>query len=214
MKIFFDVDGVLIEGWHADSALHKPWDLTIERDLGVDREAFQRLFFGAPNDRSASRMLECVVGRCDLKDALADVLPRVGYEGSVDDFMGYWFRKDSRLNTAVFDLISEIRERSSTRVYVATGQEHHRARFLWETLGFRDVFDGMFHSARIGYAKSDRRFFTTINSLLAIGAEERPLFFDDQPEIARLSRDAGWDGNVFTKADDIRGHPRLRDFFP
>jgi putative hydrolase of the HAD superfamily len=40
LKVFFDVDGVLIDGWHANSALSKRWDLTLEADLGVDREAF------------------------------------------------------------------------------------------------------------------------------------------------------------------------------
>jgi putative hydrolase of the HAD superfamily len=76
MKIFFDVDGVLIDGWHANSALRKPWDETLQADLGIDRNAFQELFFGTPGSRSVSPMYECVTGCCDLRDALADVLPR------------------------------------------------------------------------------------------------------------------------------------------
>ncbi|MGN7754317.1 hypothetical protein [Sinorhizobium sp. 22678] len=81
MKVFFDVDGVLIDGWHADIARRKPWDETIEVDLGVDRDAFQILFFGTPGNRSASPMFECVTGRRDLKQALAAILPDVGYKG-------------------------------------------------------------------------------------------------------------------------------------
>ncbi len=63
MKIFFDVDGVLIDGWHADETRRKPWDTTIEADLGVDRKAFQRLFFGTCGVRTSSPMHACVIGR-------------------------------------------------------------------------------------------------------------------------------------------------------
>jgi putative hydrolase of the HAD superfamily len=45
MIILFDIDGVLIDGWHADSARRRPWDATIETHLGIDRDAFRRLFF-------------------------------------------------------------------------------------------------------------------------------------------------------------------------
>ena len=93
MKIFFDVDGVLVDGWHAYSALRKPWDMTLEADLGIDREAFQKLFFATSGGRSASPMFECVTGRRDLRDALADILPQVGYQGSTEDFMRYWFER-------------------------------------------------------------------------------------------------------------------------
>jgi putative hydrolase of the HAD superfamily len=49
--------------------------VTIEADLGINREAFQKLFFGTRDTHSRSPMFECVVGRRDLADALADVLP-------------------------------------------------------------------------------------------------------------------------------------------
>ena len=66
MKIFFDVDGVLIDGWHEDSALRTPWDARLREDLGVDRDAFQSLFFAVGPDRAVSRMTECTTGRRDL----------------------------------------------------------------------------------------------------------------------------------------------------
>jgi putative hydrolase of the HAD superfamily len=233
MKIFFDVDGVLIDGWHADSALRKPWDATIEVDLGVDREAFQQLFFGAPGSRSGLRMFECIAGRSDLKDALAAVLPQVGYKGSVDDFTRYWFEKDSNVNAGMFELIDELRGRDGTQMFVATGQEHHRARYLWDELGFSKRFDGMFYSAEIGFPKTDVRFFAAINHTAEIGfpktdvrffaainhtleilAAERPLFFDDQPEIVELARREGWDGTTFTSIKDIQEHSRVGHLLP
>jgi hypothetical protein len=67
MKIFFDVDGVLINGCHSNSALRKPWDATPEANLGINREAFRKLFFGTPGSRSTSPMYECLTGRRDLR---------------------------------------------------------------------------------------------------------------------------------------------------
>jgi putative hydrolase of the HAD superfamily len=210
MKIFFDVDGVLINGWHANVALRRAWDATIEVDLGIDREAFQKLFFGTSATHSSSPMFECVVGRRDLADALADVLPEVGYHGRIDDFMRYWFEKDSNVNADVFKLIEEIRESSGAKLYIATGQEHYRARYLWDQLGFSKHFDNMFYSADIGHSKRDVRFFKAVNCALGIRAGEHPLFFDDQLEVIELAKSVGWDGIAFTSIRDIREHPRLR----
>lgn len=214
MKIFFDVDGVLIDGWHANPELRKPWDMTIEEDLGVDRDAFERLFFGASGDRSQSRMVACVTGQIDLKAALAEVLPEVGYAGSVSAFMQYWFEKDSNLNASVLELVSKLRQTGNMELYLATGQEHHRARYLWNELGFSRLFDGMFYSAKIGHPKKDIRFFEAINTALGISGDERPLFFDDQPEIVALAAQAGWDGTAYSCERDIRRHPRLRELWP
>ncbi|WP_105431995.1 MULTISPECIES: HAD family hydrolase [Neorhizobium] len=210
MKVFFDVDGVLIDGWHADVSRRKPWDATIEADLGVDRQAFQTLFFGAAGTRASSRMAECVKGRADLKLSLAEVLPQTGYKGNVDDFVRYWFEKDSNVQTEVVALAAILKSQN-LRTFVATGQEHHRAHYLWHELRFSDYFERLFYSAEIGLLKKDTGFFEAINRALDIHPEERPLFFDDQPEIVDLAKGAGWDAVTFNSVEDIKKHPRLKD---
>ncbi|MGE0719996.1 MAG: HAD family hydrolase [Alphaproteobacteria bacterium] len=209
MCVFFDVDGVLIDGWHADTARRKPWDATIEADLGIDRAGFQRLLFGAPDGRP-SPMAECIAGRRDLRAALDEILPQLGHHGPADVVMRYWFEKDSNVNPEVLQLVADIRERGVARVYLATGQEHHRAHHLWTTLGLRDRFDGMFYTAAIGVAKSDRRFFRAIDRALVSDPTQPPMFFDDQPGIVAVAVAAGWDATIFTSARDVREHPRLR----
>lgn len=208
MKIFFDVDGVIVDGWHADPALRKPWDEAIEKDLGVDRAAFEHLFFARPG----APMIECVSGRRDLKEALAEVLPKTGYDGPVEDFMAYWFERDSNLNREVLACVEALAGIDGLELYLATGQEHYRARYLWNDLGLSRHFAEIFYSARIGCLKHEPRFFEAINADLAIGPDESPLFFDDQPEIVALARKAGWDAVRFTTAADIADPPRLRGF--
>jgi putative hydrolase of the HAD superfamily len=209
LKIFFDVDGVLIDGWHGKPERRKRWDATIERDLGVDSKAFQEKFFGSPTAGFPSLMHACLSGACDLKEALARVLPSVGYEGSIDAFVAYWFANDSNVNCDVLDVVKRLARHANVELYLVTGQEHYRAHYLWNQLGFRQYFKDILYSAKLGHLKGTRAFFQTINTALDIAPVERPLFFDDQEEIVRSAREIGWDAYVFDTVEDLLTHARL-----
>ena len=56
LKVFFDVDGVLIDGWHNDPKRRKAWDAAIKADLGIDR----------------ARIPESPVQHCGRRDDLTD----------------------------------------------------------------------------------------------------------------------------------------------
>jgi len=210
VKIFFDVDGVLIDGWHAKPERRKRWDLTIEKDLGIDPLALQEKFFASPVDEFPSLMHACISGQRDLKEALAPVLSTIGYEGSVDAFVAYWFAKDSNINLDLLNVVKRLACARDVELYVATGQEHYRAAYLWNELGFREHFKDILYSAKLGHLKSSVDFFSRINSILGITARERPLFFDDQEEAVRLAYESGWDACVFNSVEDVLTHPRLR----
>jgi len=209
--IFFDVDGVLIDGWHADEALRKPWDANLEADLGVDHGAFQATFFGSRTDGRAGPFMDVIVGRRDLKDALAETLPGCGYEGSVDAFVDYWFENDSNVNTAVLEVVKQLKSVPDLVLRIATGQEHHRARYLWETLGFRDHFSSIYYTAQIGALKHDPAFFHAVNDRLGITPDDRPLFFDDKALVVAAATEAGWEAVLFATVDDLTSHPFIAE---
>jgi putative hydrolase of the HAD superfamily len=210
MKIFFDVDGVLIDGWHAKPERRKRWDATLEQDLGVNLEAFQQKFFASPAGKFPSLMHGCVGGEYDLKEALAAVLPSAGYDGSIDAFVRYWFEKDSNINRDVLEAVERLARHTHVELYLLTGQEHYRAAYLWNELRFRDYFKDILYSAKLGHLKNTPEFFHQVNAALGIAAPERPLFFDDQEEAVGLARAAGWDACLFNTVEDVRTHPRLR----
>lgn len=212
MKIFFDVDGVLIDGWHVNPDLRKPWNVNIEADLGVNLAEFERLFFKTRHNDTGSLMDSCLIGEQDLKDALAQVLPRLGYVGGVDEFVNYWFERDSNVSVEVQKAVKQLGSNSELELFIATGQEHHRAAFLWQNLRFSGYFKEMFYSADLGYLKNDLRFFTLINQRLKISLQEKPIFFDDREDVVALARQAGWDSIVFNSVDDIVAHPRLMPY--
>ena len=130
MKVFLDVDGVLIHGWHAKPEFRRPWDATIEQDLGISREEFQRKCFGTPTPGYNSIMHACVGGDLDLKEALSGILPSLGYEDTVDRFVEYWFTNDSVINADVIGAVACLAKLSHVELYLATGQEHYQANYL------------------------------------------------------------------------------------
>jgi putative hydrolase of the HAD superfamily len=212
VKIFFDVDGVLIDGWHAKVERRRRWDTTLRQDFGIDPHGLQQKFFQSPTGKFPSLMHACVSGECDLKDALAAILPAVGYDGPIDAFVAYWFEKDSNVNRDVLDVVKRLGGHAHVSLYLATGQEHYRAAYLWNDLRFKEQFKDIFYSAKVGYLKNTPEFFQRINSLLGIVAGERPLYFDDHEEVVKLACEAGWDACVFDTVGDLRNHPRLRGF--
>ena len=209
MRIFFDVDGVIIDGWHSNPERRKPWDTTLEQDLGVNREAFQQAFFTPPQRGTESLMSACVRGEGDLKDILAELLPTLGYRGSVDAFTEYWFVKDSNINQDVLKIVKRLIHCEEVELYLATGQEHHRAAYLWNDLGLKNLFNDIFYSARLGVLKDRTGFFDIINAQLDISPSEGPLFFDDQKKVVSAARAAGWDAHIFDTAEDLLRNSRL-----
>ena len=210
MKIFFDVDGVLIDGWHVNAELRKPWNANLEADLGVNARDFEHAFFSPTDGVPNSIMDTCVMGKQDLKVALQSVLPTLGYRGSVEEFVSYWFEKDSNINPDVFEIVTQLNTIPDIELYVATGQEHHRASHLWDQLGFSSHFKKIYYSANIGYLKSRPEFFEAINVELGVNElAETPLFFDDSEIVVKASRAAGWEGVIFNSVDDLRQHPKI-----
>jgi murein L,D-transpeptidase YcbB/YkuD len=85
---------------------------------------------------------------------LVEIPSKLGFQGHVDDFMRYWFEKDSNLNARVLELVDRLKRSTRVDIYIATGQEHYRAQYLWSDLGLSKRFDRMFYSARLAGLKA------------------------------------------------------------
>lgn len=200
--VLFDVDGVLVHGYHARPEKQVRWDDTMLADLGVDPERFRREFI------YDVFVKQVVVGRMSLLEALDRHLPRLGYRGPSMAFAGYWLAKDSNVNEPLLDLARRLKS-TGTPLYVATNQEHMRAQWLWQQLKFGEVFDDMFHSARIGHVKPTRPFFDWVANRLGPQAEP-PLFFDDREEVVKGAQDYGWEAVLYNELEDASEHPWIK----
>ncbi|MGV8833015.1 MAG: HAD family hydrolase [Devosia sp.] len=199
--VFFDVDGVLVHGYHArPGALQHRWNDNLQADLGIDPERFQQEFI------YDIFIKQVIIGQVALIDALERRLPAMGYRGSPMTVMHYWLTHDSVLNQPLLDIIARLKTRTDLRLFIATNQEHLRANWLWSHLGLSSLFEDMFYSARIGVLKPQQAYFDFIEA--RIGPQtEPPLFFDDTPKVIDGARRAGWDAVQFDTVDDLTSHP-------
>lgn len=198
--VFFDVDGVLVHGYHANPARVRAWDANMLADMGVDPDKFRTDF------TFDIFMKKVIVGQMALVDALERRLPSFGFRGSPMAFAHYWLTQDSVLNHDLLDVVRRLKQSGGCRLYVATNQEHLRANWLWGHLGLSELFEDIFYSARIGVQKPDRRYFDFIEHRIG-PQDEPPLFFDDSPKVIEGARAHGWEAVLFDTIEDCTSHP-------
>ena len=194
-----DVDGVVV---HAPNG--RRWDAAIEADLGISPQALQERFF-------APHFHDIVHGRADLMDrlgaALAEFAPHVTAQALVD----YWFEKDGRLNHALLDELAPWRA-AGFPLHLATVQEHHRARHLWETLGLKNRFDAIHYAAALGCAKPDPAFWAAVQERTGYAPADL-LLIDDSARNVESARAAGWAAVLWNGTErlaDVLGRAGLR----
>ena len=97
--LVFDVDGVLVHGYHARPERQRRWDENLLADLGVDPDRFRDEFI------FDIFIKKVVTGEMALISALDKRLPGLGYRGSSMAFAQYWLANDSQVNTQLLDAI-------------------------------------------------------------------------------------------------------------
>jgi putative hydrolase of the HAD superfamily len=198
--VIFDVDGVLVHGYHARPELTRRWNENLLADLGVDPDRFTQEFI------FDIFIKQVVVGKMSLVEALDRRLPSLGFKGSPMIFIDYWLTHDSELNHPLLDIVRVLKKRDDLRLYIATNQDHTRALWLWQSMGLGSLFEDIFYSARIGIRKPERGFFDFVDQRIGPQSEP-PLFFDDTPRVVEGARAAGWEAVLFNTVDDFLAHP-------
>lgn len=178
--VMLDVDGVVVTGHPHDG---RSWAADIEQDLGITPQDLQQHFF-IPHWKAI------VVGEKRLDTVLEDCLPRLAPDLTPQDFMAYWFARDARLEEDVLADCDLLRARG-VKVFLATNQEHFRARHLMEMLGLSSRVDGIVYSAQVGAKKPQRAFFDAALSL-AGSMPETTFLVDDTRANVDAARAAGW----------------------
>jgi len=117
--------------------------------------------------------------------------------------MEYWFACDSRLNDQLLAEIDAWRT-AGNKVFLATVQEHLRAKHLWEMLGLNRRFDGLHYSAALGAAKPAALFYERVQSRLPVKSPGEVVFLDDSIGNVEAAATFGWRARHFTNVSDLR----------
>ncbi|HSX30370.1 MAG TPA: HAD-IA family hydrolase [Candidatus Saccharimonadales bacterium] len=164
--IIFDADGVLVNGDKFSAAL--------ARDYDVDHDKEKEFFTG--------KFQECLIGKADLKESIAPYLPALGWRGTVDELLDYWFKTEHSLNEELVAYIQKLRA-NGTPVVLATNQEQYRTDYMLEHMGFKDVFDVIYSSAHLGLKKPAIEFFAKIVDEMGLPKDQVLFWDDDQANI-------------------------------
>jgi len=196
--LFLDVDGVIIRGKGVDPSIRRPWDDALQAQFSIDPQKLSTLFF-------KEHFTNLLKGEGDLKTILGDVLSRLGYTGSVDEIIQCWFSGDANLDFELLEEINNLKQVVDAKAFLATNQEKYRAEYIWEELGLKGYFDGIFYSASVGTMKTDIAFYEHIHRKLGISPESNAiLFFDDSEENIVAAKNAGWKAYHYKSIVDFK----------
>ncbi|MCZ6618956.1 MAG: HAD-IA family hydrolase [Gammaproteobacteria bacterium] len=137
----------------------------------------------------------CLTGDQDFEPALAEVLKRWNCVVNVEEALGIWtmIQQDHE----ILRVIGQLRE-LGIRVALATNQQAQRASFMSNQLGYSKLFDDLFYSCEMGYAKPHPEYFQIMLNRLGL-AGEKVLFLDDRQSNVRAAESAGLHARVFMK---------------
>ena len=166
--ILFDLDGLVIIGKGQLFSQH------ISEKLRIPYEQVSEFF---TND-----FRECSFGRSDLKEKISPYLIKWKYDGSVDDFLTYWFSRESNTDTEVLKFVQDLRQKGMF-CYIATRQEKYRKEYLLNVVGLKDSFDGIFCTCDIGFDKWEKGYWDFVFNKLNSRPEEIMFFCDSQKNI-------------------------------
>ncbi|MBX4940175.1 HAD-IA family hydrolase [Rhizobium binae] len=200
MKVLMvDVDGVLIHGRPTDGLPHFTY---LERDLGLRLDLLQQAFF-------QTCWNDIVIGREALEPRLSAVLAEIAPHLSAATLIDYWFENDSRLDLNLLEELAALRQ-SGVALFLATNQEHRRARYLMEEASLGAHVDGIIYSAALGHRKPSPDFFRLATE--RVGALPGEIgFIDDMAENIEAARQFGWNAAQWTADTTLAGaFPGLR----
>ncbi len=192
--LLLDIDGVINHG--------EMFSRRYAKKHGVPLTTLAKFFDGVFQD--------CIIGKADLKNELDHVLKEWKWEKSVDELLEYWFLDEVKYDQRVLEAIFKLKNHG-VKVYGASNQEHHRARYLIERTDLKNYIDEFFISAHLGVKKPDLAFFHQIIDKLGVNPSEI-LYWDDDEKNVEGARGLGIQSNVYIDFPSFI--KQIRKYFP
>ncbi len=172
--VLFDSDGMLMIGGMFSQHL--------ARDYQVHIEALNPFF--------KNEFKDCLIGKADLKERIQKYLEPLGWQGSVDELLDYWFKSEHKMDERILGEIQRIRD-EGIKCYLATNQEKYRTEYIRKVMGLEQIMDEIFSSAEMGYKKPQEEFFKMILDRLSPLRPDEIAYWDDSQENIEAARKLG-----------------------
>ena len=149
-----------------------------------------------------TKFRDCQRGVLDVKEELVPFLKEWNWNGTVEDFLDYWFSSCTEIDSEVLKIVQGLREKG-LKCYLVTDQEKYRGEYIKKNLGLENQLDGFFYSYELGKSKSEKEFFEEILGKLNLKPDE-VMFCDDEKENAEIAESLGISAIHINKVDDFR----------
>jgi len=190
--VVFDCDGMINIEDRFSGRLARTYGISTEKTSPFFKKQFQ----------------DCLVGAADLKEELAAVVEKWGWQKSIEELMQEWFDERSNVIDMQFAPVMQHLASRGVRRVLATNNEIYRTRFMLGRLP-KDWFDEVFSSARVGARKPDRVFFDHIVKKMRVKPDET-LFGDDDEENVQAAAAFGFRAERYTGFDKFSA--RMREY--
>lgn len=187
--MLFDADGVLL--FHTD----KLFSDRLAEELHISPTEVIPFFEEA--------YIECLVGKQDLKQAIAPYAERWGWPKSIDELLAFWFDYERKVDQPLLDYIANIKT-AGILSYVATNNEKYRAEDMFSKLGFSQYFEGIYAAGTVGAAKPDGEFFASIYKDMPHLPKDEILFWDDSLVNVEAAKEFGFRAELYTNVENFR----------
>jgi putative hydrolase of the HAD superfamily len=184
--ICFDADGVMVNPAFQFSR-------HLDEVHGIAPQTTMSFFTGIFND--------CLIGEKRIREELPPYLESWGWRKGVDAFIQTWLEQDDVVDAKMVHGVKQLRKAGLT-CCLATNQEHNRAAYMRNQMGFETLFDVCFISCEIGCQKPDTAYYRHIENALKIQPEEI-LFWDDSKGHVQAARQRGWMAEVYRTYDEF-----------
>lgn len=193
--ILFDSDGVLLkkQGYFSDFYCEQ---------YGVPKEDVISFFRGKFGD--------CQRGTLDIKEELPPFLEKWKWDGTVEDFLNYWFSSCTKVDQEILEKVQDFKKMGAS-CYLVSDQEKYRGKYIKEVLGLEKELDGFFYSFNLGHLKSEAGFFEKILERTNFDPKEM-IFFDDEQGNIEVAKKLGIEGVLFKSIADLKELEKLFNF--
>lgn len=186
--LLLDIDGIVI---HREMY----FSTRFLKDYGVAEELVQPFF--------QKEFKECIVGQADLKEEIQKYFSSWNWKKSVDELLQYWFEFESSKDEKILDFVKTLRSQG-VACYLQTKNEKYRGDYLWNKVGLKNHFDGIFASSALGYKKPDLEFWNKAWELLGKPKKSDVLAWDNEQEMIDSAKQFGFRGELFTDVDSFK----------
>lgn len=169
MHILFDADWTFLAT-----------DLLDAKKLWVDSDILTEFFI--------KEFPPTVTGDANLKEILPPYLTKMWRTWSLEEFLHLRFTSQNQIRDWMLELLKKLQTQWH-RCSLCTQQEINRSNYMRKEMWFEELFDSLYFTAEIWFAKKDKRFFETIIQQSWISAEET-IFVDDKEKYCDAAKNA------------------------